>query len=113
MHTPSPPTYDRQVIAAWLHGYTTGHDVGWHVGRAAGFTEGYDVGHADGIPAGRDQADREAAARWRAYRAMSDAVRPNTARPRPWVETKPLLSAAECLASWHTTTAGRAPRPAA
>lgn len=97
-------TYSRQVIAAWLHGYTTGHANGWHDGRIAGHAEGYDAGHADGIPVGRDLADREASEKWRAYRAMSDAVRTNLARPRPWGEAKPLPTPADCLATWPTTT---------
>lgn len=106
-------TYSRQVIAAWLHGYTTGHNVGWHDGRIAGHAEGYDAGHADGIPEGWRLADDEAAARWRAYRAMSDAVRPNLARPRPWGEAKPLATPADCLATWPATPALYSVRDAA
>jgi hypothetical protein len=106
-------TYSRQVIAAWLHGYTTGHASGWHDGRAAGHAEGYDVGHADGIPVGRRLADDEAAAKWRAYLAMSNAVRPNRARPRPWGEAKPMATPAECLATWPATPALYSVRDAA
>ncbi|MFC8797894.1 hypothetical protein ACFT2C_09175 [Promicromonospora sp. NPDC057138] len=114
--TSTPPAgraYSRQVIAAWLHGYTTGHASGWHDGRAAGHAEGYDAGHADGIPAGRDQADHEAAERFRHYRAMSDAIRPNLARPRPYGEAKPLPTPTECLATWPATPALHAVRDAA
>lgn len=110
--TSTPPagrTYSRQVIAAWLHGYTTGHASGWHDGRTAGHAEGYDAGHADGIPAGRRLADEEAAARWRTYRAMSDAIRPNLARPRPWGEAKPLATPADCLATWTNPPAAVRP----
>lgn len=106
-------TYSRQVIAAWLHGYTTGHNVGRHDGRIAGFAEGYDAGHTDGIPEGARRADDEAAAKWRAYRAMSDAVRPNLARPRPWGEAKPLPTPTDCLATWPTTPALYSVRDAA
>ncbi|MFD2793826.1 hypothetical protein ACFS27_09755 [Promicromonospora vindobonensis] len=111
--TTTPRTYSRQVIAAWLHGYDTGHNVGHHDGRTAGFAEGYAVGHADGIPVGRDLADDEAAARFRAYRAMSDAIRPNLARPLPWGEAKPLPTRTECLATWPAPAAARALRTAA
>lgn len=114
--TSTPPAgraYSRQVIAAWLHGYITGHNVGWHDGRAAGHAEGYDVGHADGIPVGRRLADDEAAARFRDLRAMSDAVRPNLARPRPWGEAKPLPTPADCLATWPAPPALYSVRDAA
>ena len=116
MTTSTPPagrTYSRQVIAAWLHGYATGRNVGRHDGRVVGFAQGYDAGHADGIPVGRRLADDEAAARFRAYRAMSDAVRPNLARPRPWGEAKPLPTPAECLATWPATPALYSVRDAA
>jgi hypothetical protein len=106
-------TYSREVIAAWLHGYTTGHAIGRHDGRVVGFVEGYDVGHADGIPEGRRLADHDASEKWRAYRAMSDAVRPNLANPRPWGEAKPLPTPAECLASWPATPALHSVRDAA
>jgi hypothetical protein len=113
--TPTAPgrTYDPQVIAAWLHGYTTGHAAGRHDGRVVGFVQGYDAGHADGIPDGRRLADDEAAARFRAYRAMSDAVRPNLACPSPWGEVKPLQTPAECLATWPGTPALYSVRDAA
>lgn len=111
--TTEPRTYSRQVIAAWLHGYTTGHNVGHHDGRISGHAEGYDAGHADGIPEGRRLADEEAAARFRAYRAMSDAIRPNLARPRPWGEAKPLPTPADCLATWPTPPALYSVRDAA
>jgi hypothetical protein len=110
---PSARTYSRQVIAAWLHGYTTGHNVGRHDGRAVGFAEGYDAGHADGIPEGRRLADAEAAERFRHYRAMSDAIRPNLARPRLYGPAKPLRTPAECRSSWPAPTASRVTRPLA
>lgn len=94
-------TYSRQVIAAWLHGYTTGHNIGFQDGRAAGNAEGYDHGHADGIPAGRRLADDEAAAKWHAYRTWF-TTRPNRAVPRPLGEVRPLQTPAECLATWTT-----------
>ncbi|WP_419705328.1 hypothetical protein [Promicromonospora sp. NFX87] len=106
-------THSRQVMAAWLHGYETGHADGRTDGRVAWFAEGYDVGHADGVSVGRRLADDEAAARWRAYRAMSDAVRPNLARPRPWGEAKPLPTPADCLATWPATPALSCVRDAA
>ena len=116
MTTTTPATgrsYDRRVIAAWLHGYTTGHAVGHHDGRTAGHAEGYDAGHADGIPTGRRLADHDASEKWRAYRAMSDTVRPNLARPRPPVDTKPLRTPTECLATWPAPAASRALHTAA
>ena len=106
-------TYSRQVIAAWLHGYTTGHNVGWHEGRTAGFAQGYAVGHADGIPEGRRPADDEAAERFRHYRAMSDAVRPNLARPRPYGDAKSLPTPTDCLATWPAPPALHSVRDAA
>lgn len=114
--TSTPPAgraYSRQVIAAWLHGYTTGHNVGWHDGRTAGHTEGYDTGHTEGIPEGRRLADDEAAARFRHYRAMSDAVRPNLARPHSFGPAKPLPTPTECLATWPAPAAPRALHTAA
>lgn len=110
---PAGRAYSRQVIAAWLHGYTTGHNVGRHDGQVVGFAEGYNVGHADGIPVGRRLADDEAAERFRHYRAMSDAVRPNLGRPRPWGEAKPLQTPAECLATWPAAPALHSVRDAA
>jgi hypothetical protein len=114
--TSTPPagrTYSRQVIAAWLHGYSAGHNVGWHEGRIVGFAEGYDVGHADGIPVGRDLADEEAAARFRDLRAMSAAVRPNLARSHTYGPAKPALTPAECLATWPAPPALQPVRHAA
>ncbi|MFE7504008.1 hypothetical protein [Promicromonospora sp. NPDC057488] len=114
--TSTPPadrTYSRQVIAAWLHGYTTGHNVGWHDGRTAGHAEGYDAGHADGIPTGRRLADDEAAARFRHNRAISAAIRPNLARPLPYGAAKPRATPADCLATWPTPPALHSVRHAA
>jgi hypothetical protein len=109
--TSTPPagrTYSRQVIAAWLHGYSTGHNVGWHEGRIAGHAEGYDVGHADGIPVGRDLADRDAAARYAG--ALEYSRRngfPPKAPDRPHRPAKPLQTPAECLATWPAPAAPR------
>lgn len=100
MTTTPRRSYSRQVIAAWLHGYATGHDAGQYDGRAAGFAEGYDAGHADGIPAGRRLADAEAAAKWAAYLPVLHSHRP--AR-RAHAAAKPLATPAACLATWPTT----------
>lgn len=103
MTTTPHRSYSRQVIAAWLHGYTTGRDVGRHDGRAVGFAEGYDAGHADGIPAGARLADLAASAKWAAYLPQLRTYRPRTRRPH--TEAKPLRTTAQCLASWPTEDA--------
>ncbi|MFJ3406723.1 hypothetical protein [Promicromonospora sp. NPDC090134] len=106
-------TYSRQVIAAWLHGYTTGHANGWHDGRRAGHAEGYDAGHADGIPEGRIRADRDASAK---YAAALEWSRRNSFPPvsrRPWGEAKPMPTPADCLATWPAPAALHAVRHAA
>lgn len=97
-------TYAPQVIAAWLHGYATGEGVAHTLGMPDAWKEGYDAGYLAGIAAGRRLADHDAAERFRAYRAMSDAIRPNLARPRPHGAAKPLPTPAECLESWPATT---------
>ncbi|MBO0611099.1 hypothetical protein [Myceligenerans salitolerans] len=108
---PAGRAYDRRIIAAWLHGYDTGHNVGYHDGRRAGNFEGWQAGHTAGHAEGWHAADQAAAAKYRTYLAMSDASRPNIARGS-FGEAKPLPSYADCLASWGPPTAARRPVPA-
>lgn len=105
-------TYDRQVIAAWLHGYDTGHGVGHLAGQHAGFPTGYTAGYLAGIAEGRRRADRDAAAR---YAGALEYTRMNSFPPkaptRPYPEAKPLPTPTECLATWPTPTTHRTAHP--
>lgn len=99
-------TYSRQVIAAWLHGYTTGHSVGWYDGRVAGFGDGYDDGHTAGLHAGYLRCWAEQDALWARIRTDTRQLlsRPSHAelRARPYAPAKPMQTSAECLATWPT-----------
>ena len=110
---PAGRTYSRQVIAAWLHGYDTGHGVGHLAGQHAGFPTGYVAGYLAGIAEGRRRADRDAAAR---YAGALEYARRNSFPPKApnrFTEAKPLPTPTECLATWPAPAAPRAFRTAA